>query len=816
MSKLKVQLEGSVVEKDNENLWRTELLSRIEGGKINSPFGGDGLLEAINPNTKKDLRTLLEFKFDTPLKNKLTQCNILIQCLYYIKKYENAGQKLPSTIFVGDTDECFAIHTNAIIKYLGHDIDWKIAPSEAYKKNPQTIQAMVEDIDILPFVYNVDNEFKIQEVIDKLWDLTDNVVRKIRITKDNIVNIYDYFDENVLKNCELTTNEKANLFIQIAINPSENYIHPKKSVVVTKSYGEIVINRNQFKSFFSHFEGDVYSPKEKEGLTALVDRLVEEETRRKKGEFFTPTAFVDLAHTYISNTFGEDWKDKFVVWDNSCGTMNLTRDYKFNELYCSTLEQSDIDTANQMGYNPEATKFQYDFLNGDYNVLPEGLRTAIDGGKEILFLINPPYQDGSELTTNEGESGLKNNVQTKMNKEMLENGWGKCSKQLFAQFLYRITKFQETNKNVKIALICKPLYFTGESYKDFRKFFFNEFGYESGFLFEASHFSDVAKGWGISCSLFSNQPNQKRYVHDLIDYSDDFTLKVFDTKEFYNTDELNSLSKWMGKDEGVKKEGVRLSSYVSVANDGKKRNMLDNSFGMVVYQGNAVMKNQKTLTLMSSAFSHLGTFGRSVSSDNFLKVTSFFTSRKSITNNWINDKDEYLAPNEQHEEYQQFVYDSIVYSLFNNSSQQSSLRNVNYNNQEWNINNEFFWLSKEQMIELANDNGYDELYRDARNGSNRYVYVKLFGEGVYDLLSDDAKQVLDMATELVKKSIPMRQAMSDTNPEYHLNSWDAGYAQLKLVWKEYFKDDFDAFRKAYTRLEERMRPLVYELGFLKK
>ena len=399
MSQLQVQLEGSVNEKDNENSWRALLIKETEG-KINSPYGGDGLLESINPNTKKDLRTLLEFKYDTHLKSKLTQCNILIQCLYYIKKYENAGQKLPSTIFVGDTNECFAIHTNQIIKYLGHDVDWKIAPSEAHKKNPEMMRAMVDDIDILPFVYDVDENFKIKDVISKLWDLTDNVVRKIRITKDNIVNIYDYFNENVLKNCELTTNEKANLFIQIAINPSENYIHPKKSVVVTKSYGEIVIVRNQFKSFFSHFEGDVYSPKEKEGLTSLVDRLVEEETRRKKGEFFTPTAFVDLAHTYISNTFGEDWRERYVVWDNSCGTMNLTRDYKFKELYCSTLEQSDIDTANQMRYNLEATKFQYDFLNGDYDVLPEGLRNAIDGGKEILFLINPPYATASiwELT----------------------------------------------------------------------------------------------------------------------------------------------------------------------------------------------------------------------------------------------------------------------------------------------------------------------------------------------------------------------------------------------------------------------------------
>ena len=29
--------------------------------------------------------------------------------------------------------------------------------------------------------------------------------------------------------------------------------------------------------------------------------------------------------------------------------------------------------------------------------------------------------------------------------------------------------------------------------------------------------------------------------------------------------------------------------------------------------------------------------------------------------------------------------------------------------------------------------------------------------------------------------------------ENHLDSWDAGYAQLKLVWKEYFKDEFNEF-----------------------
>ncbi len=806
MSKLKTQLESSIVEKDNENFWRAELLSKIEGSKINSPFGGDGLLEAINPNTKKDLRTLLEFKFDTPLKNKLTQCNILIQCLYYIKKYENAGQKLPSTIFVGDTDECFAIHTNQIIKYLSHEVDWKIAPSEAHRKNPQMIQAMVDDVDILPFVYNVDSEFKINEVIDKLWDLTDNVVRKIRITKDNIVNIYDYFNENVLKNCELTTNEKANLFIQIVINPSENYIHPKKSVVVTKSYGEVHINRNQFKSFFSHFEGDVYSPKEKEGLTALVDRLVEEETRRKKGEFFTPTAFVDLAHTYISNTFGEDWKEKFVVWDNSCGTMNLTRDYKFNELYCSTLEQSDIDTANQMGYNPEATKFQYDFLNGDYNVLPEGLRTAIDSGKEILFLINPPYATAGSMGSNdEHKEGVG---KTKMNELMLEEGWGKCSQNLYAQFLYRITKFQQINKNIKIGIFCPPLFLSGSSFNKFREKFFDVFGYDKGFIFEASHFSDVAKGWGITFSIFNNTKNKKDFIFDVITIGDSYELVNETTKEIYNTDNQITANKWANvKVSGNKINVPILKSALNVSNV-VKNNYTDECIGSITIDGNNLYNNQMGVSLFSTNASVGHHSQILITKDNYEKVTSLFTSRRTIQPNWIDCKDEYLAPNENHSEYKQFTYDSIVYTLFNNGSNQSSLNQI--------CNNEFFWISNDEISELANDNGYDDLYRDARNSSNRYVYIKLFGEGVYDLLSDDAREVLDMATELVKKSIPMRQAMSDTNPEYHLNSWDAGYAQLKLVWKEYFKDEFDAFRKAYTRLEDRMRPLVYELGFLKK
>jgi hypothetical protein len=61
----------------------------------------------------------------------------------------------------------------------------------------------------------------------------------------------------------------------------------------------------------------------------------------------------------------------------------------------------------------------------------------------------------------------------------------------------------------------------------------------------------------------------------------------------------------------------------------------------------------------------------------------------------------------------------------------------------------------------------------------------------------------------------MRKVVSREHPEYHLDSFDAGYIQLKYVWKEYFKDEFEAFRVLYRTLEERLRKVVYDVGYLR-
>jgi hypothetical protein len=304
------------------------------------------------------------------------------------------------------------------------------------------------------------------------------------------------------------------------------------------------------------------------------------------------------------------------------------------------------------------------------------------------------------------------------------------------------------------------------------------------------------------------------YELDILELNNDFQIIKGESKTIYNTDNEKSLSDWTKEiTKGKTIDCPQMSSPLNVNNKNGRGSILNDSLGYYLNNGNNVNENSTNVSIFSSA-AYKGN-GHSITNVNFLRVVLSFTSRKSIIADWKNCKDEYLAPNQEHKSFEKFKFDSIVYSLFNSASNQSSLRQVEYKDQLWDIKNEFFWMSVEKMKELADQNGYDELYNDARTSSDRYVHKLLFGEErIYDKLSPDAKAVLDKATELVERSMELRQVMA--NDENHLNSWDAGYAQLKLVWKEYFQEEFKEFRQLYKNLEDRMRPLVYELGFLKK
>ena len=465
---------------------------------IEYPFACDGFVDTKTDNDKV-LKLIIEYKFNEMMSNTVSRAKVLVQVIYYIKKFEQNGMILPNVCMVGDKDECFVMHTNELLKYLDENVDWSISPSNAATANPDLVLKISQDANINPFIFEIDENFNFKSVAEKIKDLAENIQRYVRVTEHNLSKIFDYFCKNVLKGkTKLSGHDMVEIFMGVIGDKMNYFQHPSNPNILVCKGRNVNMNGNAFKSFFGYFDRN-YTPQETMCLNGIADRLIVDADRRNSGDFWTPTMFVDYAHDMISKKLGEDWKEKYVVWDNCCGSLNLTRDYKFGELYCSTLYQSELNIGAD--YNPEATKFQFDFLNdeivsknsllGVYNdKLPKGLKDALINNKPIVFFINPPYASAGI----KGENSKKGCANTKINAQMKNDKIGACCKNLYAQFLYRILMIKrEFNlTNCHIALFSPTLFLTGSSYAEFRNVFLNEFSFDDAIQFKASHFADVA------------------------------------------------------------------------------------------------------------------------------------------------------------------------------------------------------------------------------------------------------------------------------------------------------------------------------------
>ncbi len=541
------------------------------------------------------------------------------------------------------------------------------------------------------------------------------------------------------------------------------------------------------------------------------DRLIEDKERRSKGQFYTPKLFADYAHELISNTLGDNWKDEYVVWDNCCGTKNLTRDYRFKELYCSTLENAELEISSR--YNPEAVSFQFDFLNdtiagkdslsGVYDdKLPKGLKDALLQNKPIVFLLNPPYGKstgaGGKLDAGSSDTFVKKQMQ-------IENIEGS---EFIKQFLWRIVdikrKFNLTN--LYIACFTKPTWLIKPQSIKFRELFLNNFEYKDGIMFCASEFANVSALWGITFNIWKSgvQKDKNNFVHTLIQSNDNGKIEILNTKTIYNFDGQNikTTSEFISE----KLVGKKHTEKIVYCKDIKKfefavdyANIFDEYISTITCTGNDIQENN--FTCIRNVFPKSGGGTLQVTKNNIFNVCIVHSIKTLITTNWVIDKDMY---NMNVNIPISFRNDAFVYSMFGNYCCSVKLDDDQ-------LKNEFFWMSKSEIESLANKYNNDDCYNDAHTSSERFVYNKL----QTITLSPEAKAVLDKASDIVRNTFKYRELFNQEHPEYQINNWDCGWYQIKALAKEYAKSDYDEFVKLYKKLADKMRPMVYELGFLK-
>lgn len=835
------QLKHAVIEKDVEVAYKA-IFQEYYGVSFPSPYGSDGYIELAQQSLFDDeLRLLLEVKFGLDLTRAKERAKIAAQAIYYLKKFEQDGKQLPKVIVGGDENQMFTIYAPKLKSYLAEPYNWDIAPSSAWKDNEDLYRKLLDDRNLNVYVFDINsNAFDINNVFASIQSLSqgNEDFQKIRVTEANIRIVFDEFVHVVWGNEWLTgikklgAAETVSVFIQSILGDPETYLVPtKKNTLHLVNGKEIHINASSYDAFFSHYDRK-YSIREIDTITAVADQLIEEVKRRFHGDFWTPTIWANRAVEMIAHDLGEDWRDKYVVWDPAAGTKNLTRDYHFRKLFTSTLHQAEIDMSRQ--YNQEATSFQYDFLNDDIDVSPDSdprdlkmpleLFEALKNDEPIIFYTNPPYGQA----TDQGFSSKDKIAETKIGAEMRAQGFGLASSELYTQFIYRVQKLSRSfNLSNVFFFFFNKGFLASPAFGKFTDQLLEQFRFNGGFMLNAGEFQGTSSTWGIIFSNFElkKQPSPRQTEFEFsIESTGDNGVEVISRHTLRRVAAKSTIGYWLKeiKISGEEFNGggyPRATGGFNISTGKTKAGKLrEGAFGFMHNGGDSVQFSDKYTNLNTTM--NFVDHGISITRDNFERACVVFAARKSILPDasWINDKDIFRRPSEKFQasdKWSEFVIDSVVFSLFHRSSYQTSLRQFEYNDEYYDVYNEWFFMSKAEILDLAEKYDLRDIYNDARSADERFVYRYLQGRE----LSAEAAALLEAGRELVRATFARRFIAGEEHPEWHLQAWDAGYYQaykITTMFKQEFADVMTRFDEARTKLETKIRTQVYRDGMLRK
>jgi hypothetical protein len=834
-------------EKDVEAHFR-QLLEKSTGSHFTTIKGKgwqtDGVIEWSAPN-KTSVKVLLEAKFGKDLTKKEVRSSILAQALYYCKKFQHKNEDTPNVIFIGDDSYCFAISLESVKDFLNAEIDWSQAPSNPDPALKVNIDVLLED------TLSVDHNH-----LKRLCEsLAEGCVFKVKPSKNNLAAMYQYWVDHIIPKNKYSPVEMVDIFYGcVCYSDSDDhhaYEHPTKKNTLVLGGKNYQINISSMKAFFERRERGL-SAKNIDELVGMRDRIIEDDTRRRQGAFYTPTIWVDEAHKSIEEALGSNWRDDCIVWDCCAGTGNLTRDYDFKNLILSTAEESDVKAMKREDYNNGAEVFQYDFLNpesdspffeGTDNVLPLSvkklLKEGAESGKRLVFLINPPYAEdgvaGAKGETRKGVASktLVNNTMPKL---------GRANRQLYTQFLYQCEQVASEYgfKQKSVGVFCKPTFMVSGSFKKFRDYWYRQYSYKSGFMFQASHFADVSGAWGVSFTLWNEGTTEANQdlpltLKDMVEES----VISLGEKDLYSA-KGREASAWVSalssKPSGI--DTPKFSSGLKTREvKGNDKGVAIDGLGIMCNMANSLMKSQTDVYLSSGKPTHKGCCNFDLTAgEGWRRSIALYSARKLVKGNWVNDKDEYLAPQTEKEGYEQWVDDCHVYALLHTSNNMTAMRGVEYKGKTHNIHNHFFWLTRKEALDLyGNNNESRSLYRDAKsnpiprpeemidipewrkNGDPYFSHVLPSLN-----LSPLAREIMSDLNDLFVESFKLRSQTTHVtekgkNIDLHLGAWDAGIYQHKKMWytDPVLKAKWNELREKHSKLAHNLKHGVYTYGFLK-
>lgn len=743
---------------------------------------------------------LFEFKLDAPLQNIQARAKIVAQTLYYVRRLKYGKDPRPVSQNICAVTKNFAAffptETFAAFYDDEYGYDWDLAASSPCKKLVDALAAADALANARIFdlsVYSVEIAFA--TLINSTLRNKACYVKKI--TQQNFAQIFLYWKKLFGKAVANGRKPSEYFITDIEQGKSEDL---RNSVLFRMTGGQLVeksIKPEKYHEFWALYE-KIYSAQEIIAIRQKMDRMTEENLRRRTGEFYTPLDFADKAFDYLKRTLGEWWNDdSFRLWDMAAGTGNLEFNFSpdiLKRCYISTLLEDDADYCKTIF--PDATVFQYDYLNDDQAKLPKKLRADLaDPNIKWIVFINPPYATASNFERDPNRTSKDNVSMTKIRELMTADDMGEVSRELTSQFLYRIS-CEFADRQAWLGMFSKIKYINSNNDQQLRDKFF-KYKFERGFLFNSQNFHGCDGQWPVGFLIWNLGKKIPLEAQEIsLDVYNKAVEKVAE-KSFHAERREDFLNNWIERPP-CRKKFPPLSSALKVAAHNKDRRdrIAENFLASFMCVAND-FTHQNYTALLSAPYVSAGAM--SVTPENFEQCLIVHMVRRLPKATWLNDRDQFMQPTKALP--REFVTDAVIWSLFAPSNATVSLRDVEYEGTIYRIPNNFYPFALAEVRDWACTSPEIRMQL-ARATEDRFAATWIRDHRAE--LSTEARAVLSAGKELYKKFYAELERLDVRR--WKIADWDAGWYQVRMALGATL--DLSA-------LSAKLEPQIYELGFLR-
>ncbi|EPV2543371.1 hypothetical protein ACV285_000790 [Campylobacter upsaliensis] len=789
--------------------------------------------------------------------NKADIIESFIQLILTIGKEKTYENNLPP-LFLGAFD-CEKI---AFIPYheldsifTQNDFNWLVTPSNHDTKEFKQLHALAKElIEKQKLQFSFKSDYKeLQSFIQANFTLNNENIAKIPITKNNFTTIYQKWLTSVAPSigidwdlakkagildadfylADLLSAENQSLLDKLFVVLKQTHYEFNKTTTFMGTQQKDTASFNDNQKAHTAFWNLYERPPKEEYWSYIIDRrdlLVPSDIRERKGAFFTPQIWVGKAQNYLAKALGENYQSEYYIWDLAAGTGNLlTNLTESHRLYASTLDKADVEiiqelsSKNALHLLPKHI-FQFDFLNDEFfdticekhqkeglkftdgackecqkskvpNSLQEILKDEAKRKKLIIF-INPPYAEAGTTAQTTGTGKNKDGVALgNATYERYKDSMGKASNELFAQFFFRIYK---EIPHCHLAAFSKLKYVNSSNFIKFRETFKAKF--LKGFIAPAYTFDNVKGNFPIGFLIWNlAQPQAIKNI----------TLDIFNDsgaglgkKKFYTMQNTTAnIGKWIA--------GYRIKNpplHLAMLNSGR----VDFQNQKLVYIKHYVGDESHALTLT-----------------NLIPCAVFFAVRHCIKATWINDRDQFLAPNKKWEKDTEFQNDCLIFMLFHGQNRITAKEGINhfipFSEKELNaaeaLESHFMLEFIQGKIKISNEKkkGQQEFNFQSDELEKTFIPTKPLE------FSHEAKEVFKAAKELFKHYHEQAKDETNYNPNAALYDIKAHFQGFNDKGKmnppqkakdEAYKDKLGELNYALKNLAKKIEVKVYEYEFL--